>query len=502
MTITFTTISQRSIPEIQIELNLQAAASLQAQQAYKDVWIFAERISTGTSTDNEVRAVPFSSATEAAQWFGLDSDGAPSLGAAMAAMYMSGKSSIGRPKSQCWGVALPEPSAGAAASQTLTLSGTATSSGTWILEIGAQRFSVGVAAGDDEDALGAAIVAAYQALPLERRPPVGASYNPATKIVTFTATNKGAAGNQIGCYTYQDPSCGITATWGGSALAGGSGYPTVTTALGNILAVQTPILAVPWDAAGAATVLEDIVDHVNAKAAAGSELTCRLFCADKASAASAASAADALDDDDGERVIYIVAPPGHAPFPGHLVAAVAAADASETHLARSLDGVGLQGFEPWPESENFSKVEADTLVKAGCTPLRIPTGGDQVQIVRLMADRTNLSGQVVELDGAIMSNLDYCRDYVRSVLASKYQRMSIVEGEIKTMASHVTTVTSVKATFYEALKDLEGEAHLVDVDDHWESAQVEFTNGRILAQIPVEMVPQWHSTYVRMDATV
>ena len=502
MTITFTEIQTRSLPEIQMELNLSGGAALQSQQDYKDVWIFAEKISTGSAADNEVTATPFSSDADAKDFFGVDANGNPSFGAAMAAYYMTGSSDIGRPKARCWGVALPEPASGAAATQTLTLSGTATAAGTWIFEVGAHRFSVAVAVGDTEDDLGAAIVDAWNALPTEERAPVAPTYDNVTKVVTFTATNKGATGNQIAVSTYSDPSCGITATWGGSALSGGSGYPTITTALSNIEAVKTPLLVTPWDAGGAASILESLVDHLNTKAAAGSELPCRMIVADRDSPATLVSEADALDDDDGQRVIYVGAPTGSSPWPGELAARVAATDAAETHLARSLDGASLNGFEPWPDSENFSKTEANTLIQGGVTPLWIPPDDDQVRIARLMADRTTIDGVSVEVEGALMINLDYCRDYVRSVLSSRYSRMSIVDGEVKTTAAHVTTLGSVKATVYGALKDLEANGNLVDVDSYWAQAQVELVSGRVQMQIPGEMVPQWHSTYIRLDAEV
>lgn len=87
---------------------------------------------------------------------------------------------------------IPEEVAGVAATDTITVTGTATSAGTLYFSIAGDSFSVGISSGDDPTAIGDAIEAKITS---EIKLPITASN--AIGVVTNTAKFKGTAGNQI-----------------------------------------------------------------------------------------------------------------------------------------------------------------------------------------------------------------------------------------------------------------------------------------------------------------
>jgi phage tail sheath gpL-like len=493
MSITFTQIVERDIPEIQFEINLRGGNALPNQQAYKDIYVFAERVTAGTSAANEVRTVPFGGEAEARAWFGEGS-----AGAFMASCVYNYRGSDGRdsmsPKSQVYGVAVAE-SAGVAATLVITFATTATGSGTFELLIGGHLVKVGVATDDTPTIAGDKLVAAFNALPNYQRIP----FTPVNAVgaVTFTATSKGAHFNTFGFSVLTSPAgIGMTCTAASAYPVNGTLYPTLTTALANMLAVRTPLIVCPWGADN--TTMELLVTHAETKAAAGSELPCRVMCAVNDSVSNLVTAADNLDDDDGQR-ICMVGTRGLVAGSSQVAAEVAAADASEPHLARSLNGVSLPNIYPPTAANRFTKAETNTLTAAGVTALWIPPGDTEVRIVRAVSIRTDFG----PMDWATMIDLDYCRGTISARISAKYVRMSIVESTLlKTTAAHVTTPQAVRAEIYSCLKDLEAEGNLYDVDTYWGNSSYGLVDGRLRLQLPAEMVPQWHQTYGRIDATV
>lgn len=87
---------------------------------------------------------------------------------------------------------VPEESGGAAADETITISGNATSSGTLYFSIGGEIISVGVLNGDADTAIAAALDAAITA-----KRDIAVTSAVALGVVTATAKFKGTAGNEI-----------------------------------------------------------------------------------------------------------------------------------------------------------------------------------------------------------------------------------------------------------------------------------------------------------------
>jgi phage tail sheath gpL-like len=95
-----------------------------------------------------------------------------------------------------YAIAVPEPGSSAAATGTVTFSGTATSAGTHYLSIGGDLYELSVAVGDTDDEEAAALVAAITANK-SASVSAAAGIGELANVVTITAKNKGVNGNQI-----------------------------------------------------------------------------------------------------------------------------------------------------------------------------------------------------------------------------------------------------------------------------------------------------------------
>lgn len=175
-----------------------------------DVLIMGNKGSTGNLTvDSETRQV-FSRA---------DINAAGGEGFEVSLMALAAQKAA--PNANIYMMAVTEASGGAAATVTITLSGTTAAASTYVLWIGGKQISVSVPSGSDEAVLGAAIVAAVGA---QQDCPFTAAY--LSDVVTLTSRQKGA--RQKDWIVYQDTAAlnTTTATLAGSAAVTGSGTVT------------------------------------------------------------------------------------------------------------------------------------------------------------------------------------------------------------------------------------------------------------------------------------
>jgi phage tail sheath gpL-like len=128
-------------------------------------------------------------------------------------------------------IAQDDAGASVAATGTFTFVGTATAAGTIYMYLGGRRVTAAVAVGDDETAVATAVAAAATAADA-----LAVTAGSALGVVTFTARNKGDAGNDIDLrLNYRDGEelpTGITNAV--VAMSGGSGDPDITDVISAI----------------------------------------------------------------------------------------------------------------------------------------------------------------------------------------------------------------------------------------------------------------------------
>lgn len=164
------------------------------------------------------------------------------------------------PFGELWVIAVPE-SAGAEAKGTLTITGTATASGTVALYIGNVLVQAAVSSGDDATAVAASIttaITANAALPVTAVATAGA--------VAITARHKGLCGNEIplmlnyrGAAGSETLPAGITGVLVG--MAGGTGAPDLSGAIAGMGDELADYIGLPFnDAASLAAIALEMND--------------------------------------------------------------------------------------------------------------------------------------------------------------------------------------------------------------------------------------------------
>lgn len=212
MSLVFTEIPANQIsPDVFIEIDTVSGAVSSSSINYK-VLAIGQKTSAGTANPLEVvQATSLADAKTKA--------GAGSQIANMAEAYFSVDTSI-----PFYFVAAEDATAGAAAEGTITITGTATESGTYVVYVGGRRVTTGVISGDTPTDIGAKLAAAITA---DEDLPVTAAA--AAGVITFTAKNKGILGNGIvlseNYYDDEVTPAGITTTV--VTMAGGATNPDV-----------------------------------------------------------------------------------------------------------------------------------------------------------------------------------------------------------------------------------------------------------------------------------
>ena len=171
----------------------------------------------------------------------ITSLGRGSIGAAVIAAIFRVTNTI-----ETWVVPIADAGGGAQASGTIVVAGTPTEAGTVSLYVAGVQLQVAVSTSDTATSIGAAIAAAITA-----NPDLPVTASAASGTVTVTSRHKGTLGNDISMMANYYPlsektPAGITLT----IASGGSGDPSIATAISNIGSSQysTMVLAFNDDA--------------------------------------------------------------------------------------------------------------------------------------------------------------------------------------------------------------------------------------------------------------
>jgi phage tail sheath gpL-like len=187
--------------------------------------ILGHMLATGTAIHDV--PTPVASQADAQQLFGFGSQLDGMVGAFFANNFAQ----------ELWVVPIAEPTAGVAAAGTFTIATVATAAGTLPIYVAGRRVQVGVNVGDTVDEIATNIADAINADP--SMPVIAAA---ATAAVTLTCKWKGETGNDIdfrfaygGALAAEQIPVGLTITiTAGNKLTGGTGTPTLDTAIVNL----------------------------------------------------------------------------------------------------------------------------------------------------------------------------------------------------------------------------------------------------------------------------
>ena len=376
-------------------------------------------------------------------------------------------------------ILVDDDDAGLAAAGSITFSGTATGSGVVSLVIGGQV--VRVSALRDETAASVATAMAGVINSHERLPVTAAA---AAGILTLTARNAGAAGNKI-CLECSETVPGLDAAV--AAMSGGQVDPDISPALDAVFASGHTIIITPFTQQESLTALREHLDAVS------HALEQRGAIGVYAWTGTLAQGGTLARQINSGRITYGLLP-GSASLPWEVAAAYGAVLASEEDPARPLNTLALAGIELPPIDQRLGRVEQETALYNGGTPLEVGPG-DKVQIVRAVSTYV-LDAQGVEdvslLDITTIRTLDYVRKACRERISLRFPREKLSER----------TPPKVRSELIDVLLKLE-ELEIVEaVKDNLDGLIVERDSqdaNRLNARIPVDVVNGLHVFAGRID---
>lgn len=369
-------------------------------------------------------------------------------------------------------IALDDSAAGAAASGKITLAGTATASGTLLVWIGNQKLTIGVATGDTPDVLATALVT-----DIANTPTLPVTAAAVAGVVTLTAKNKGALGNQIKLSTSLVVAAGFTAAV--AAMAGGATDPSIEAAL-------TAVYAKGYTAIACSIAdQENLVRLKNYLDETGGPMEQRGSFGVAAMTSTLATATTLAGQINSGRITLGLLP-GTKSLPWEVAAAYAAVAAGEEDPAMPLNTLELRGIAVPAVPAQLGRKEQEVALHNGVAPMEVVN--DTVQIVRAVTTYTKNQTGVLDdslLDLTTIRSLDYGRLAINTRFALRFPRSKLSSR----------TVALVRDELMDVLYQLEELEIWRDIDTNKDKVIVQESATRvgwIEISVPAAVVPGLH----------
>lgn len=353
--------------------------------------------------------------------------------------------------------ALPyvEPSAGVAATGTITVTGAASVAGTPALYIAGQLVSVGIVGGDTANAtatkIGAAINAATDL-------PVTATV--ATNVVTLTCKWKGLTGNDIriedsyrGFYGGEQLPAGLALTYSGSGfLTGGTGVPDMTAGIAAIGDDPYKFVALPFNDSGSFAVMDTEYGFTTSGRWGWMRQSYgQVFSAKRDTYSNLVT----YGPTNNSAVVHAMAMEPAMPSPLWEVSAAFAAQAASGFSddpARPLQTLPLTGILPAPKGKRFNKNQLNGLAQVGLAIQGTDVNGTSDGQPRILREQSTyqkntygVADNAFEL-ATTLATLDEVFTRLRQSVSNKYPRHKLANDGTRFAAGQaIVTPKTVKA---------------------------------------------------------
>lgn len=305
--------------------------------------------------------------------------GKGSFAALMARVALTQAALSEKGKPEIWVCPTVEPAGGAAAAQTLTVTGPATASGNVVLRIAGRTITIGVTAGDAQNTIATAIKTAIDTL--KHLLPVTAGIG--ANVVTCTCTTKGVNGNDIFYEVVEKPAgVGIVS----AQSVAGAGTSPIANPIAALYDKKYHALCFNNHTTGDAAAL--LVD-VAARWGFAQKNYGFVFLGERGSLGTAQTLQAAYND---YRVIIINCE-GSPSLPGELAVAAAVADYARENPNVNLNGERLAIYPP-SAALAFTDAEVESALNGGITPLT--PDGSFVKIERFVTTQITVGGAPFE----------------------------------------------------------------------------------------------------------
>ncbi|SAL20706.1 bacteriophage Mu tail sheath family protein [Caballeronia cordobensis] len=408
--------------------------------------LIGQKLAAGTATANVPQLV--SRSDQAKTLFGVGS-----MLARMHAKYREGDAS-----GEVWCIALDDPGAGASATGSFALTGTATAGGTLNAYIGADRVQVGVAASDTAATVATALAAAINA---NTDLPVTAAAS--TGTVTLTARNKGALGNDLllqmnqkGAAGGEYTPAGITATV--NAMSGGSAVPSLAAAVAAMGDDEYDFIIEPYADTTTLDLMRTTMNDTTGRWAWNRQIYGHVYSALRGTFSAVQAAGAARNDQHVTVAGFETLVPNpvweYAAAYGARNAVFIAADP-----ARPTQTGELTGITAAPASNRYIQTERQTLLNSGIATSYV--SGGVVRVERAITTyQKNLWGQADAsyLDSETLHQLAAIIRRLRSRITTKYPRHKLAnDGTRFGAGAAIVTPSVIRGELAAEYADMEDE---------------------------------------------
>lgn len=371
--------------------------------------------------------------------------------------------------------------AGVAAAETLTVTVTTAVAGTLVLRIAGRTINVGVAAGDAQNTIAAAIEDAIDAAARELPVTAGVALN----VVTCTHVTIGTNGNDVVYEVVSAPS-GVSVALAQSAA--GTGTVDITAAVDAAVDKNYDAIVISIHSAGAIT---DAAAHLTTMWGYAQKFWRWIFIGDKETLATAQGYATSADSEK----ILVVSCEQSPSLPSEIATATAVAAFGTERPNANFDGVELALYPP-PTSYAYSAAEIESSIDGGVTPLKPTSNGARLQIVRLVTTKTtdNSAPFTALADLAFSRTLAYRATQYDLQYRLRF-RQEVIDGDLAD--PDATLLARVRDMCVEIDREMGRQPYpmLRNVEDNIPQIRVEeaaSSAGRLLVQAPCRVAGPLH----------
>jgi phage tail sheath gpL-like len=391
------------------------------------------------------------------------------------------------PRVKLWLILMVDAS-GTPAEGTITVSGIASSTGSFEIWIGNERVEVTVTSGDAVNDIASAVDAAINEK--EHNMPVTAAV--ATAVVTLTARNDGLLGNSIPI-SFKNNNVGTT-DFSVVQPASGATDPSIANCLTAIFPGDYDII---FAANNDATNLALLKAHLVSRIAPVEDRPAMGYFGYTGVQATLETLAGTTLNSEWMSVAYHkytkTTEIGHS-LDYEIGAAYAAVVAGEEDPARPLNTLVLTGIAPAALAQRLSRSQQESCLENGVTPLEVQAG-EEVGIVRAITTYTldaNSIPDVSMLDITTPRTLFYVKLAIETRQAQRFPR---AKKSTKTPARVKTQILNVLGQLeqLEIVEEVEANKDGVICESDLQDA------NRINAKIPVDVVNGLHIIANRID---
>lgn len=366
---------------------------------------------------------------------------------------------------EVWCVSLADDPGATAATNTVTIGGAPTASGTISLYIAGVRYQVAVTAAQTAAQIATAIAAALTAdsTCLVTAAAAGA-------VVTLTSVNKGLAANEIdvrvnysGAQAGEALPAGVTVAIATPQCTGGTVNPALATALANLADVQFDAIVLPYTDNTSLNALQTFLSDVNGRWSWSEQLYGHVFTAYRGTVAARTTFGVARNNQH-ESVLGFP----DSPTPAWSVAAQLCGSVMgslRNDPGQPVQTLPIVGMLAPPVISRDTLTERNTLLFDGISTFTVDSSGTCYVENLITTYQLNTLGQpdTSYLEIETMYTLAYVLEQLAAVINTKYARMKLADDGTRFSAgSPIVTPSTIKAEIIAQYQSLEEDGFVQD----------------------------------------